>query len=162
MQAKGYPDISSRAFVHRLTTQSPGRSVSTPQVFGLVDFDPDGINILSTYKHGSAAFAHENGRLNAPGLLWIGAHSSDVLSIEAAGDRRSVQPLTTRDRRKARIMLEKPIFAEGGAEPHWRAELQIMLMLNVKAEMQVLSDIDGGIEGWLDKKITAELASASV
>jgi meiotic recombination protein SPO11 len=54
-------------------------------------------------------------------------------------------------------MLGKSIFAEGGPEPVGRAELQIMLMLGVKAEIQVLNDLDGGLCAWLNRKIVAEL-----
>ena len=126
-----------------------------------MDFDPDGINILTTFKYGSETFAHENIRLNCPGILWIGVRGSDVLSFEAAGDRRGVRPLTVRDRRKARIMLGKALFQEGGMELGWRCELQRMLVLSVKAEIQVLNDMEGGLEGWLDKKLTAGLGANS-
>jgi meiotic recombination protein SPO11 len=66
----------------------------------------------------------------------------------------SLIPLSLRDRKKAQAMLAKsPCFAEEGPEPTWRAELQQMLMLNVKAEIEVLYEREGGIEGWLDKKL---------
>jgi meiotic recombination protein SPO11 len=35
----------------------------------------------------------------------------------------------------------------------WRRELQVMLMLNVKAEMQILEQRDEGLRGWLDGKL---------
>ena len=52
-------------------------------------------------------------------------------------------------------MLEKDIFAEDGPEVKWRRELQVMLMLNVKAEIQLLSRREGGLEGWLEESLSA-------
>lgn len=50
-------------------------------------------------------------------------------------------------------MLEKECFKEGGREMEWRRELQAMLMLNVKAEIQILSEEKGGLPEWLDIKL---------
>ena len=49
-------------------------------------------------------------------------------------------------------MLEKDISGEEGREKEWRRELQVMLMLNVKAEIQILSSGEG-LERWLDGKL---------
>jgi len=68
--------------------------------------------------------------------------------------------LTARDRRIAVKMLERPTFAEDGPEPIWRRELQIMLMLNTKAEIQHLSGREGGLEEWLQDKLLVELSAA--
>ena len=44
-------------------------------------------------------------------------------------------------------------------EKEWRRELQVMLTLNVKAEIQILSERAGGgpgrggLESWLDEKV---------
>jgi meiotic recombination protein SPO11 len=46
-------------------------------------------------------------------------------------------------------MLEWEVFAENGIEIEWRNELQTMLILNVKAEMQVFEERDGGLALWL-------------
>lgn len=35
----------------------------------------------------------------------------------------------------------------------WRRELQVMLMLNVKAEMEILADRQGGVKGWVEEKL---------
>jgi meiotic recombination protein SPO11 len=51
--------------------------------------------------------------------------------------------LTSRDRRIAFKMLEKDVEVE------WRRELQIMMMLNVKAEIQVLGNWER-LGEWLD------------
>ncbi|KAI9858865.1 MAG: hypothetical protein M1824_004030 [Vezdaea acicularis] len=146
--AKGYPDISTRSFLRMMTN-----ATSVP-CFMLVDYDPDGIGILSNYKHGSVNLAHENANLNAPSVRWLGLHGSDVHAISENVQGHGLVPLTLKDRKKALGMLKKGVAAEGGIEPEWRNELQAMLVLNMKAEMQVMRGCDmGGFEGWLDRKM---------
>jgi meiotic recombination protein SPO11 len=163
LQAKGYPDLSTRIFLSFLTSRSP--HIPT---YAIVDYDPDGLAILSTYKHGSYALAHENSlttsgsaegqSLNLPQLRWIGVkshHLKTPVSTNNGYAERDVRQtqglmkLTRRDRCKARRMLEWEVFAEDGIEIEWRNELQIMLMLNVKAEMQIFEERDGGLALWL-------------
>lgn len=168
-QGKGYPDLCTRAFVH-LLSETALRKVEPPSQFGdnvvtpssprsprfyaLVDGDPDGMAIMSTYKYGSMAHAHESARLNATGLQWLGLRISDVIAgADTMGDDALI-PLTPRDRKRARAMLKNsPAFAEDGPEVEWRAELQTMLMLNLKAETEILYERDGGLEGWIDRKM---------
>lgn len=62
--------------------------------------------------------------------------------------------LSGRDRKKATQMLENNVvFAEEGEEPEWRREVQVMLVLNLKAEMEVLAEREGGVEGWVERKL---------
>ncbi len=70
--------------------------------------------------------------------------------------------MTARDRRIAVKMLERPTFAEDGPEQTWRRELQVMLMLNVKAEIQLMSERAGGLERWLEKRLLAEVSVGSI
>lgn len=125
-----------------------------PRFYGLVDSDPDGMAIMATYKYGSMAHTHENRRLNVPGLQWLGLRSTDVAAVpDLQGDDTSIR-LTARDRRKAAAMLKNnPACAADGPEQEWRAELQRMLMLNVKAEIEILYERDG-LETWIDQKMT--------
>ncbi|KAK7954661.1 Spo11/DNA topoisomerase VI subunit A [Apiospora saccharicola] len=76
MTAKGYPDLASRQFVHRIHSECP----QIP-LYALIDFDPDGVSILRTYKHGSQSMRHEE-HVTAPGLLWLGVKSSDLLELQ--------------------------------------------------------------------------------
>lgn len=122
-----------------------------------MDFDPDGVGILSNYKYGSSALAHENAELNVPRTRWLGVQSKDLHAYEQAGGCDGLLRLTARDRRKATLMLEKEIFAEDGPEVGWRRELQVMLMLNVKAEIQLLSGREGGLERWLEERLQESL-----
>ena len=169
-QAKGYPDIASRQFLRRVADHSP----SIP-MFILVDHDPDGIAIMSTYKHGSYRLAHKGTgthgsyNLTLPQLKWIGVHSHQIHGRPSSGSTKSSDSsdhipgrghlkLTSRDRDKARHMLEWDLCAEDGLETTWRRELQNMLMLNIKAEMQVLDELRGGLPSWLSAEIRAYTA----
>jgi meiotic recombination protein SPO11 len=129
----------------------------------LVDLDPDGIAILSTYKYGSYRLAHEDVAqgdtpgLNLPNLRWLGVKSHDIsrTPVGESGTNTSVLPqlqglmkLTARDRTKAMRMLEWDLCVEDGPEQDWRRELQAMLTLNIKAEMQILDELPGGLVSW--------------
>lgn len=50
-------------------------------------------------------------------------------------------------------MLRRDIWAENGPEMEWRREVQVMLMLNIKAEMEILNERTGGMEAWLEEKL---------
>lgn len=47
-------------------------------IFALVDFDPDGIAIMRTYKYGSLSLRHEQ-RVSMPRLKWLGILSNDLM-----------------------------------------------------------------------------------
>ena len=47
-------------------------------ILGLVDADPYGLDILSVYRFGSSAMAHECGTSTTPTLKWIGLKSSEI------------------------------------------------------------------------------------
>lgn len=118
-------------------------------LYGLMDFDPDGLDILSTYKHGSQALAHQSAELVLPSIQWIGVKSSQIGQEDDLHQTQGLLKLSARDRRKATSMLERKQFAEDGTEPEWRRELQFMLMLNIKAEIQLLEARSDGLVGWL-------------
>jgi len=108
---------------------------------------------MSTYKYGSIALDHENEALNVRSVHWLGLKSSDLDNQREMDNDSGLLRLTGRDRRIATKMLQRAIFAEE-VEIEWRRELQVMLMLNMKAEIQLLSERLEGIEGWLEKKIS--------
>jgi meiotic recombination protein SPO11 len=162
-QAKGYPDVASRTFLRHVADQAP----HVPMV-ALVDLDPDGIAILSTYKYGSYRLAHEDVApkntpgLSLPNIRWLGVKSYQVSrapvgeSVTDTGvmpELQGLMKLTARDRTKAARMLEWDLCAEDGPEKEWRHELQSVLMLNVKAEMQILDELPGGLVSWLSGEL---------
>ncbi|QSZ31276.1 hypothetical protein DSL72_000839 [Monilinia vaccinii-corymbosi] len=145
LTAKGYPDIQSRQFLHYL-----GKNYPLIPIYALVDFDPDGIGIMSTYKHGSAALAHENEDLSVPSICWLGLKSTDMML--GGEENEGLLKLTKRDRRLAVRMLQRDVCQENGNEEEWRRELQVMLMLNKKAEIQIIGNGDA-LEGWLNRSL---------
>ncbi|KKK12357.1 hypothetical protein AOCH_001289 [Aspergillus ochraceoroseus] len=150
---KGYPDLGTRAFVRKIFESQP-QPDNGPRFYALVDSDPDGMAIMSTYKYGSMAHTRNNGHLNVPSLRWLGLRTSDVVcDAESLGDETLIR-LTMRDRKKVVSMLTKnPVWAVDGPELEWRAELLRMLMLNVKAETEILYHRHGGLEGWINRQM---------
>lgn len=111
---------------------------------------------MSTYKHGSFKLSHESAGLNVPGIQWLGVKSQDVLAGNGQNEYNGLLRLSARNRKKAVDMLERSeMLQEGSKEEEWRRELQIMLMLNVKAEMEVLAEGEGGVKGWVEEKLLA-------
>lgn len=110
---------------------------------------------MSTYKHGSLSLSHENATLNTPSIQWLGVRSRDVLAGNGGqGEYNGLLRLSAKDRKKATDMLERGEgLQEGGAEKEWRRELQVMLMLNIKAEMEILAEREGGVTGWVEEKL---------
>lgn len=162
-QAKGFPDLASRTFLRQVADQIP----NVP-MFAFVDLDPDGIAILSTYKYGSYRLAHEDVTqgdapgLSLPRMRWLGVRQHQVSrtpvretgrDTSVAFELQGLMKLTARDRTKAMHMLEWDTCADSGPEQDWRHELQTMLMLNTKAEMQVLDELPGGLVLWLDREL---------
>lgn len=58
------------------------------KLFALVDFDPYGVAIMRTYKHGSQRLNHEE-NATVPGLRWIGILSNDIISNWSAEHRET-------------------------------------------------------------------------
>ncbi|KAI0115583.1 DNA topoisomerase IV, alpha subunit [Nemania sp. FL0031] len=181
--AKGYPDLSTRQFLHKLYATFP-----MMPMFGLVDFDPDGIKIFATYKNGSRSLQHEeNTTLNR--LSWIGPRSGDIfghyhrnsastdsnqtnvfhltpsqefsLSQPNASPYPSIAhspievtlPLTARDRRSATRLLSATVGKDDAESLDFIRELQVMLLINTKAEIQAVDEA-GDLSAWLDNALT--------
>jgi meiotic recombination protein SPO11 len=117
-------------------------------VYGLFDYDPDGISIMSNYKYGSSKLAHQS-NINCPSMNWIGVKSSDFAEAIVLNETSGLMRLSSRNRRLASGMLSREPFTEDGTEYTWREEVQRMLMLNVKAEIQFLESCHRRLEGWL-------------
>ncbi|PNH47833.1 hypothetical protein VD0004_g511 [Verticillium dahliae] len=162
---KGYPDLVTRSFLHAIQAMKPDMPI-----FCLVDFDPDGLRIMQCYKHGSQSLRHEI-HVVLPRLQWLGIRSADLMpdgQRGADGDREgvprelpadpaTVMPLSLRDRSCARKLLAS--FDEDGADvddSEYRRELQIMLVLGVKGEIQAVDDV-GDLTKWLDRRLLCAL-----
>ncbi|KAJ5927025.1 Winged helix-turn-helix transcription repressor DNA-binding [Penicillium verrucosum] len=151
---KGYPDFMTRTFLRAMSDSASNQSRHPPRFYALTDGDPHGMAIMSTYKYGSAAHLHQNARLSMPRLQWLGLRVTDIIAVpEVLGDT-ALLSLTMRDRKKIVAMLRNsPVWASDGPEPEWRAELQRMLVLNLKAEIEILYGCQGGLEGWINRRM---------
>ncbi|KAJ5955268.1 Winged helix-turn-helix transcription repressor DNA-binding [Penicillium viridicatum] len=151
---KGYPDFMTRTFLRAMSDSASNQSRRPPRFYALTDGDPHGMAIMSTYKYGSAAHLHQNARLSIPRLQWLGLRVTDIIAVpEVLGDT-ALLSLTMRDRKKIAAMLRNsPVWASDGPEPEWRAELQRMLVLNLKAEIEILYGCQGGLEGWINRRM---------
>ena len=131
-------------------------------IYLLVDYDPYGILILRTYKYGSPRLSHETNN-TVPSIRWLGIRSSDIVRpperipfppghFQHVSDHAA--PLTARDRRVAVRTLEA-IHARAIHDVHLAeqvAELQTMLILNIKAEIQFVDNYDN-LAWWLDERL---------
>ena len=155
LQGKGYPDLSTRRFL-RSCLDCPCWSTTTPPpIFGLFDCDRDGINILQTYRQGSIALAHESAS-TVPEMKWLGLRLDDV--VTGAADDAPLLPLSLVDRERIRAMLARQVNGGDAVQQQCFSELQKMLVLNVKAEIQLLDERPGGLVQWLEEKMWKELA----
>ena len=115
---------------------------------------------MSTYKYGSLNLSHENAGLNVPSIQWLGIRSRDVLAGNGHDEYNGLLRLSARDRKKAVDMLERSEVAQDDRKnEECRRELQVMLMLNVKAEMEILAESEGGVRAWVEKKLLENVIS---
>ncbi len=148
----------TRSFLARIQSDCPHLPM-----FVLTDFDPDGLGIFLCYRYGTTNFFHEssNSQIN---FGWLGIQSGHLGTLHKTktdGIRNGTQNhewsdnclinLTPRDRFFAIRMLQKDLQTEHGDSMRGfvRRELQIMLMLGAKAEIQAV-DESGDITPWLD------------
>ncbi|KAM0561588.1 hypothetical protein ACHAPJ_002756 [Fusarium lateritium] len=177
MQAKGYPDLITRSFLNFLHTRYPQLPI-----MGLFDYDPDGVKILRCYRYGSDRLSHE-ADLDTQALQWLGIKSthlvrdypgpssvgsgpssqSSQVSITSTSCRDPVSYLSVRERTMAVSILKK--IASSSTHDieisEMRRELQLMIVLGVKAEIEWL-DESGDICSWLDGEIGETLISETI
>jgi meiotic recombination protein SPO11 len=128
-------------------------------VFGLFDWDPDGIRILKCYLYGSKNLAQEHD-CNIPEMRWVGLKAEDMTMCQAADDPS--RPMSKRDRMAAISMLSNQEWHDdmGDVLPGLReplAELRRMLVLGRKAEIQSLDEAQGCLEDWLVDRLRVQL-----
>lgn len=148
----------------------------------LVDCDPDGLNILFCYRYGSARqrapkrvpvswwgikTGHildignkvlQNGRDDRRTRVGtstaLSQGSTSASSISSTACREPISHLSMRDRKLAISIMKKVngLPQDDETAEELRMELQRMLMLGVKTEIQWL-DESGSITQWLDRQI---------
>ncbi|KAH6966196.1 Spo11/DNA topoisomerase VI subunit A [Fusarium venenatum] len=170
--AKGYPDLTTRSFLNFVSTRYPQLPI-----LGLFDYDPDGVKIRRCYQYGSDRLSHE-ADLGTETLEWLGIKSTHLFrdytgdsvaatlsqssqsSITSTSCRNPVSYMSARERNTAISTLKK-IFNPSHNETEvseTKHELQLMLVLGVKAEIEWL-DESGDLFSWLDGEIGEALIS---
>ncbi|EJT97317.1 DNA topoisomerase IV alpha subunit, partial [Dacryopinax primogenitus] len=124
LQGKGYPDLATRDLFKRLAQDLPPWVPITV----LVDADPYGLDILNQFVKACDGQAGER-------VQWIGVFGTEW--TELGIEPQQLLPLKPTDCRKAFKMLrETPDLPS-----RWREELQHMLFLQRKAEIECLSSL---------------------
>ncbi|XP_012071023.1 meiotic recombination protein SPO11-1 isoform X1 [Jatropha curcas] len=126
---RGYPDIPTRRFLRLLLEK-----LCLP-VYCLVDCDPYGVDILTTYRFGSLQMAYDVKFLRVPEIRWLGAFPSDSEAYSLP--QHCLLPLTAEDKRRTESMLLRCYLQR--EVPQWRLQLEKMLQRGVKFEIEALS-----------------------
>lgn len=169
--------MTTRSFLNFVSNGDPNLPI-----YALVDLDPDGLSILRCYQHGSESLSHESHanipsmewlgiktghirqfdisqpREGPEGNESPTLHTSNPRSpVTSTGCKDAFRYLTVRDRELAARNLKKIVGVgqqrEGDpATMETKGELQSMLMLGVKAEIEWL-DESGDLFTWLDREL---------
>lgn len=140
-QAKGFPDIGTRLFLRNVSD-----ALDIP-ILAVMDWDPYGVEILLVYATGSKAMAHDAENLSVPSIKWLGIHGEDLAKVSRMSIRLPClcqvptsckQPLSGRDKKKAKELLDHPSLV---TRPKWKHELEVMLREGYKAEIQALASL---------------------
>ena len=126
LTAKGFPDLASRALLHKLHAAAPDIPV-----VGLCDWNPFGLGVLLTYKYGSPRFALDETQWCVPALKWLGMRREDVERRDLAPD--VFQPFVEADESRARGLLASEMLKYA---PAYRAEVAYMLERRRKLELE--------------------------
>ncbi|WVQ83477.1 hypothetical protein IAT38_005618 [Cryptococcus sp. DSM 104549] len=127
---KGFPDLATRQLLRLIADTFP-----TAKIYALVDADPHGLSILSTYMYGSLANSHSAEHAGLPlgdRLEWMGLKASDWARLGV--DYDDLLPLEKADVNLAMSMLRK----QTTLPLEWKHELSRMLHLNRKAEIEAI------------------------
>ncbi|KIR32013.1 meiotic recombination protein SPO11 [Cryptococcus deuterogattii MMRL2647] len=118
-----------------LITASPPRTFVV-KIYALVDANPHGLKILSTYMYGSKANAYSNDYEDLPlgdRVQWLGLRASDWSDLRINYD--DLIPLEQSDIQMAMSMLRD----HQTLPDEWKRELSHMLHLRRKAEIEIIT-----------------------
>lgn len=123
-------------------------------VYVLTDNDPWGYYIYSVVKQGSINLAFESQRMAVPASRFIGMSSFDMGRFNI--NRTVTIKLTEEDRRRCKEIKGYPWFAR---KKEWQREIDQMLDLGVKLELEALSSKDFSFitETYLPEKLKKSL-----
>ncbi|MHA2378478.1 MAG: helix-hairpin-helix domain-containing protein [Candidatus Thorarchaeota archaeon] len=128
LTGKGSGDIATRAFLRTLV-----KELEIP-AFALVDSDPYGHYIYSVFLRGSKRLSYESPFIATPELKLLGVLSRDLDEYDIPKSVRI--PMEPADIKRIKDMLKEPFVK---ANRDWVRDLQLMLKLKEKAEIQAFA-----------------------
>ncbi|WVQ67920.1 uncharacterized protein L199_006125 [Kwoniella botswanensis] len=134
---KGFPDLATRQILQLVSETYPHS-----KIYALVDADPHGISILSTYTYGSGNTKYSNDHLELPlgdRIEWLGLKATDFKKLGIGYD--DLLPLEKSD-----ISLAMRMIKDQTLPGEWQRELSHMLHISRKAEIEIIleSNTDQG------------------
>jgi meiotic recombination protein SPO11 len=132
--AKGQPDMATRHFLKRINDE-----LELP-ILAIMDADIYGFEILRVYSVGSKALSFEASNLAVPNIKWLGLLPSDLKEESGFGIPSSTHiKMTKSDERRIKLLLDEEFVIR---KPDWRNQIQTLLDMGIKAEIQALNARD--------------------
>ncbi|MHA2504562.1 MAG: hypothetical protein ACXAE3_17040 [Candidatus Kariarchaeaceae archaeon] len=132
--AKGQPDMATRMFLKKINDE-----LDLP-ILAIMDADIYGFEILRVYSVGSKALSFEASNLAVPDVKWLGLLPSDLREESGFDIPASTHiKMTKSDERRVKLLLEEEFVKR---KPKWGQQIQTLLDLGVKAEIQALNAND--------------------
>ncbi|MHA2277062.1 MAG: hypothetical protein ACXAC2_14910 [Candidatus Kariarchaeaceae archaeon] len=132
--AKGQPDMATRMFLKKIDDE-----LKIP-ILAIMDADVYGFEILRVYSVGSKALSFESSNLAVPNIKWLGLLPTDLDEDSGFGIPRDVLIANdSRDEARLKLLLEEEFVKQ---KPAWRDQIQKLIDLKKKAEIQALNAQD--------------------
>ncbi|OLS21552.1 MAG: Type 2 DNA topoisomerase 6 subunit A [Candidatus Heimdallarchaeota archaeon LC_2] len=132
--AKGQPDMATRMFLKKIDDE-----LKIP-ILAIMDADVYGFEILRVYSVGSKALSFESSNLAVPNIKWLGLLPTDLDESSGFGIPRSVLlDAKKNDEDRLKLLLEEEFVKR---KPAWRDQIQKLIDLKKKAEIQALNAQD--------------------
>lgn len=126
--ARGFPDVLTRMFLHKLSESCP----DVP-VYGFADFDPSGWHILQCYRTGGPQRSINTMQQSCPRLQLTSASILDFYK------KSNCSLLSHRDFQSCRNILLK--WSHQHLTGKWGTEIQRMMFFGKKAELDAIKSI---------------------
>jgi meiotic recombination protein SPO11 len=147
LTGKGAADIATRMFLRRLN------KVLKLPTFCLVDSDPYGHYIYSVYLRGSKRLSYESPFLATPNMHLLGVLTSDLDKYRIPHDCRL--EMNKADLKRCKEMMDEDFVKKN---PKWLADLDLMMKLKEKAEIQALASY--GFRYLIDEYLPTKIETA--
>ncbi|KAK7308962.1 hypothetical protein RJT34_05328 [Clitoria ternatea] len=121
--AKGYPDMATRFLLYRISRAFPDLPI-----LALVDWNPAGLAILSTFKFGSVGMGLEAYRY-ACNVKWLGLRGHDLPLLPD----QSLVPLKPKD-----LQIAQSLMSSGILQDNYKEEVALMVQRGRRAEIEAL------------------------